>query len=231
MPVSSYNPLKSMRSQLSDGEIYILSFTSLQNEMFAYVLEKETNGSCCVIERMSDLHDNATDGSPHKLLLIDCESRALYRTFEDLNASGINSDDGYIVALFNLLPDQGIEQKALRHGIRGFFYQHDALELLLKGVKALFHGETWLAREILVECATNSGTQPRSRSQNLNGLTSREMEILAFISAGSPNEEIAKKLFISPHTVKTHLYHIFKKIGVPNRLQAALWAMQNLSKK
>jgi len=48
------------------------------------------------------------------------------------------------------------------------------------------------------------------------------------ISAGTKNEHIADKLSISPNTVKTHIYNIFKKINVPNRLQAALWAANNL---
>ena len=64
--------------------------------------------------------------------------------------------------------------------------------------------------------------------QAKNGLSQREMEVLALVSLGTKNEDIAEKLFISPHTVKTHLYHIFKKINVPNRLQAALWAAKNL---
>ena len=61
-----------------------------------------------------------------------------------------------------------------------------------------------------------------------SGLTRRETEILALIAAGHTNEEMAEKLFISPHTVKTHVYNIFQKIAVPNRLQAALWAAKNL---
>ncbi len=59
-------------------------------------------------------------------------------------------------------------------------------------------------------------------------LTSRQTEILALVSVGATNDEIADKLYLSPHTVKTHLYNIFKKINVPNRLQAALWAAKNL---
>jgi DNA-binding NarL/FixJ family response regulator len=59
-------------------------------------------------------------------------------------------------------------------------------------------------------------------------LTSREIEILAMISLGNKNEAIAEKLFISQNTVKTHIYNIFKKIDVPNRLQASLWAAKNL---
>jgi DNA-binding CsgD family transcriptional regulator len=48
------------------------------------------------------------------------------------------------------------------------------------------------------------------------------------VVSGATNEEIAARICISPHTVKTHIYNIFKKIKVPNRLQAALWAAKNL---
>ena len=55
-------------------------------------------------------------------------------------------------------------------------------------------------------------------------LSGREKEVLRFVAVGLGNDEIANKLNLSPHTVKTHLYHIYKKIGVTNRLQATLWA-------
>jgi DNA-binding CsgD family transcriptional regulator len=64
--------------------------------------------------------------------------------------------------------------------------------------------------------------------RNSTGLTKRESEILGTIAEGATNEEIAHKFFISTHTVKSHLYNIFKKVGVSNRLQAALWARSNL---
>ncbi|HCY85736.1 MAG TPA: hypothetical protein DHV36_11430 [Desulfobacteraceae bacterium] len=60
------------------------------------------------------------------------------------------------------------------------------------------------------------------------GLTRREKEILDLIASGFSNQQIADELFISPHTVKTHLHNIFKKINVKRRLQAALWAAENL---
>jgi LuxR family transcriptional regulator of csgAB operon len=59
-------------------------------------------------------------------------------------------------------------------------------------------------------------------------LTKREVEILSTIAEGATNDEIADRFFISPHTVKSHLYNIYKKIGLSNRLQAALWARRNL---
>lgn len=59
-------------------------------------------------------------------------------------------------------------------------------------------------------------------------LTLRQAEILAHVAVGGTNEQIAEKLRISPHTVRNHLYHIHKKLNIPHRLQAALWAAKNL---
>ena len=80
----------------------------------------------------------------------------------------------------------------------------------------------------MAEALVNSTKKKVPQLQNEAGLTPRELEILALVSIGANNEAIAEKLFVSPHTVKTHLYHIFKKINVPSRLQAALWAAKHL---
>ena len=59
-------------------------------------------------------------------------------------------------------------------------------------------------------------------------LTRREVEILQLVASGYANSKIAEELRISPYTVKNHLYNIFKKIKAPTRLQASLWAAENL---
>ena len=59
-------------------------------------------------------------------------------------------------------------------------------------------------------------------------LSQREVEILARVAVGFKNQEIAEKLNLSPHTVDSHLYNVYKKIKAPNRLQAIFWAAKNL---
>ncbi len=59
-------------------------------------------------------------------------------------------------------------------------------------------------------------------------LTRREIQVLQFLKAGGSNMEIADSLFISEHTIKSHLYNIFRKIDVKNRTQATAWAKRNL---
>ena len=62
-------------------------------------------------------------------------------------------------------------------------------------------------------------------------LSRREKEILKHVVYGESNQEIADAMQISLHTVKTHLYNAYKKINVPNRLQAALWGAANLNNR
>ena len=85
-----------------------------------------------------------------------------------------------------------------------------------------------MSRDILVKVALQSRMKTVRTVHEKAGLTHREAEILTLLSIGSSNDDIADKLFISPNTVKTHLYRVFRKIKVPNRFQAALWAAKNL---
>lgn len=81
-----------------------------------------------------------------------------------------------------------------------------------------------------ISFAKSYSITPTEKNENgAANLTSREKEILTRIASGASNREIADALFISHHTVKTHIYNIYKKIKVPNRFQAALWIAENLA--
>ena len=133
-----------------------------------------------------------------------------------------------ILALFNLNQNSGVEKVALGKGIKGFFYKTSDLKILLKGIESILKGQLWIPRDILSECALNSFKQKRIFIKKQTSLTQREIEILNMIGMGASNEEIADKMCIALNTVKTHLYKIYRKINVKNRLGAALWASKNL---
>ena len=137
-----------------------------------------------------------------------------------------------LCCLFNLNAGSGVEMEAVGYGVKGFFYEQENLESLIRGICGVFEGEIWLSRKAISEYI-QSRNNPRQHTHTYGNsgesqLTRREIEILGKLAGGSSNQDIAETLFISRHTVKTHIYNIYKKINVSDRLQAALWATKNL---
>ncbi len=222
----------STETRATAGEVLIVSPRKLDSELFAYTLERELCPKCQIVPDVSALKEACppspdSDGA-RTLLLIDCIENDFDRIMRELSDQQRDPSDHLIVALYNVYPGWGIEEEALRFGVRGFFYRHDGLKLVIKGLHAILCQEVWVSREILLRSATGGKRKKQSAIQEKTGLSIREIEILVLLSSGLQNEEIAQKLFISPNTVKTHLYNIFKKIGVPNRLQATLWVAKNI---
>ncbi|NIQ89281.1 MAG: response regulator transcription factor [Deltaproteobacteria bacterium] len=221
---------KQKSSDASPGNVvYIVGPRKLQNEAIASCLEREIGDQCFVLGDINHIPpDDLKDSSLQRLVLLDCQGKDKKRLLAELRLYLRQSGFANHVALFNVSRDQGIEQSCVPEGIRGFFYEEDQLEIFLKGVKAVREGDWWLPREVMIKCIIE-GTDEDVSSRRANEiLTSRQTEILAQVAVGASNDEIAENLSVSPHTVKTHLYNIFKKIKVTNRLQAALWAAKHL---
>ena len=134
-----------------------------------------------------------------------------------------------ILALFNLCHNDINLSELIDLGVRGFFYDTDQGDIILKGICALKKGEIWVARSDLMKYVSQKHHQTPLLEEMAGLLTRREKEILLLLASGATNEEISRMLFVSPHTVKTHIYNILRKLGVKNRLQAALWAAKHLS--
>jgi DNA-binding NarL/FixJ family response regulator len=136
----------------------------------------------------------------------------------------------HTMALFNIDDRAGtsFEKEAVEKKIRGVFYRHETPELIAKGVVKILQGELWFSRkttsELLLEEQLRRPTVVAAEAM----LTAREKEILSAIASGAGNAEIAGEFFISPHTVKAHLYNIYRKINVNNRLEATLWVARYL---
>jgi DNA-binding NarL/FixJ family response regulator len=216
-------------SVLQDGKvIYILGPIQLQNSLMASFLERAVGAKCFSMETLSGLGNGADDDAPdRKLVLWDCFGKNMQEFFLEYRANAQRISFVDSVALFNLSQGLGIEERIMPLGVQGFFYREDSLEKVAKGVKSIFKGELWVSRSIMSRYIKKGSNEKSLLKEGHSILTAREAEILALVASGATNEQIAEKLFLSRHTVKTHLYNIFKKINVPNRLQAVLWAAKN----
>ncbi len=207
--------------------IYIVGPRKLQNDAIASCLKRETGDECFLLEHIE--HIPQQDDHPlQRLVLFDFHRKDLERILAELRPYLKEKQFTNHTVLFNLPRDQGVEGQCVLEGIQGFFYEQDSLGLFLKGIRAVCEGELWLSREIMTKCILEGTHQEKASKSGNATLTPRQNEILALVAVGGTNDEIADKLCLSPHTVKTHLYNIFKKINVPNRMQAALWAAKNL---
>ena len=197
----------------------------IQNELIASFLRREIDIVCRIGELPSGQDGDRFD---KLLILYDCLGKEPDVCLDELEGLREKWSSESLVVLFNIRSNSDLAENAIRRGVRGIFYEQDSLSCFAKGIQAILNNELWVSREILTKLVLNKDHNVSDKNQGDSILTPREIEILSMIATGGKNEEIAEKLFISPNTVKTHLYNIFKKINVPNRLQAALWAAKNL---
>jgi DNA-binding NarL/FixJ family response regulator len=214
---------------LADRLIYIIGPQSLQNELMASFLHQETGAKCMARKnaRRIPLGDKRKISKP-ALILLDCLEKKFENYLSELESNVKTILKKHFIALFNINRWHGIEEKALKKGVRGFFYEHDPLHIFPKGITVIFNGQLWASRRILSKTILEINDKVIVTEKEAQILTLREVEILSMAAAGATNEQIADELFISANTVRTHIYNIFKKINVPNRLQASLWAAKNL---
>ena len=126
-------------------------------------------------------------------------------------------------------PRQTLE--ALQLGARGVVLKESATSLLLKSIRAVRAGQYWVGNAAvsdLVMTLRDLRSLPDEESGKKRfGLTPRELEVVSAIVAGYTNKDISEKFHISEQTVKHHLTNIFDKLGVSNRLELALFAVNH----
>ena len=120
--------------------------------------------------------------------------------------------------------------EALQLGARGVVLKDAAVAHLSACIKAVMQGQYWLeGRPVqnLVQVLRDLTAQTAPPPRKTFGLTARELEVVTLITEGSTNKHIAETFGISEETVKRHLTNIFNKIGVGNRLELALFALNH----
>jgi two-component system nitrate/nitrite response regulator NarL len=120
--------------------------------------------------------------------------------------------------------------EALQLGARGVVLKDAAVEHLTECIRAVMQGQYWLEGkpvQNLVQVLRDLTVQTASPPRKTFGLTTRELEVVTLITEGCTNKDIAKTFGISEETVKRHLTNIFNKLGVGNRLELALFALNH----
>ncbi len=118
--------------------------------------------------------------------------------------------------------------EALRVGASGFLVKDTEPVDLINGVRAVARGDALLSpsvtRRLIAEFAARAKT-PAATSR-LDALTEREREVMALVAGGLSNEEIARQLFVSPATAKTHVSRAMTKLGARDRAQLVVIAYE-----
>ncbi len=152
------------------------------------------------------------------------------------------------IEVLRRIKDMGIESKVIMltiHNDREYLYEtvnmgadgyvlKDAdSDTLIKAIKDVYRGKSYIQPNLakLLVDTYKSGDDENNDYAKKQSLTKREYEVIGLIAEGLNNREIAEKLFISEKTVKNHASNIFRKIGVSDRIQAAIFAYKNNIRK
>ncbi|MGW7465315.1 response regulator [Streptomyces xantholiticus] len=119
--------------------------------------------------------------------------------------------------------------EAIRSGASGFLVKDTEPDELLRAVRAVVEGDALLSpgvtRRLIAEFAARS--KEPAKAEGLGELTDREREVMALVGIGLSNEEIARRLVVSPLTAKTHVSRTMVKLGARDRAQLVVLAYES----
>ena len=156
----------------------------------------------------------------------------------DLNMKGMNGIETLSslrdrevtsrIVMFTVSDNQEDVVAALQAGADGYLLKDMEPNDLIEKIRLAANGQLVLSKELteLLALAIQSKHR-RDDKVDAKTMTKRERQILKLIAAGMTNKHIARKLDITEGTVKVHIKHLFKKLHLKSRVEAAIWAMEN----
>lgn len=212
---------------VSEHQVYVAGGQQLQNSLLAEFLGKQ-DVSARSLKRIEEVTAEELGQVAQALFLVDFSTIDINETIAHLLDIDQDIDTDLFIAVFNVDEEDSLSRLAGLPMVNGGFLHDCPQDLLLKGIRAMFEGELWLPRKVLQQYLMKSRAFNKTFSRSEVNLTDREVEVLKVMATGAKNSDIARSLNLSPHTIKTHIYNIFKKINASNRLQAVNWAQENL---
>lgn len=222
---------QAMQNTNGDGngqKLFVGGTQRLTNEVICYYLGCKT-GFACSTGTLDDLLEvlKSADGEKLKVILLDYDTPEIREKLGGDLGEFLGQLGGLPTIIFNFNAEARVK-RWIAHGVRGLLYMSDPSQNMVKAVKAVTEGHMWIPRQAMSVCLGELHETQHGNGNGAHRLTQREREILTILASGTTNAEMADRLFISPFTVKVHIQNIFKKLGVPNRVKAAIWAQRNL---
>jgi len=205
--------------RLTGKVIHVIGPRRLENDLLVSFIGRETGADCFVtnFDNMEILMGNSAR-NPGQLLLIDYREPRLHEILKLACANGCRSLlERRLISLFKAEKNKGTADPICPENACGILYKCDSAMDLLDWIYRLYN-----VADHEKSVATHSMEVP-SETRSARPLTWRELQLLMLMTDGLRNHEIADRIGISRHTVRTHLYNIFAKIGARNRLEAMSW--------
>jgi DNA-binding NarL/FixJ family response regulator len=185
----------------------------------------ESNPGLCIVRETGDGAAAVAlvrELEPDILLLgLTHGKRSAAETIRELAAAGSSTR----TLLLTDRVDSPEVMSALQFGARAVVPKDSAPEVLFECIQSVMAGRYWIGREQVSGVATSLRKfETARRRTKAFGLTRREIDIVREVVAGYTNKEIAERATITENTVKSHLTHIFNKLGASNRVELALFA-------
>ncbi|HCE3243612.1 TPA: helix-turn-helix transcriptional regulator [Vibrio parahaemolyticus] len=215
-----------MNTNTTNNTVLLFTFNNIQGRGLQTAIEQNLEKPV-LLTRGADVNFPSTRDE-HYVAIVDSSLPELPEVKQTL--SELEHVDATV--LVNAEPNLRIESLLTWSNLKGLFYFEDDFDKVMMGLKGILNGENWLSRDILNQLISHllslNNTVGELETKLEMELTRREMQVLSALCQGGSNLDIADSLFVSEHTVKSHLYSIFRKLEVKNRMQAITWAKRNL---
>lgn len=142
----------------------------------------------------------------------------------------VEEDPNVRIVMLTVATDEAAVAGAVRAGACGYLVKDSPIDEVVDAARAAARGIAWLspgAAGALLERVRREQVHPVMDPAALESLTAREVEVLRLLAQGHENAEIASELGISARTAKNHVSSILAKLELTNRVQAAVFAVQN----
>ncbi len=132
------------------------------------------------------------------------------------------------VLILTSYADDELVMEAINSGAAGYVLKQIGIEELLRAIRAVGAGDAVLDPQITVRVLKRVRQLERTAAASaFHDLSEREMQVLLRVAQGKSNAEIGKELHLSPTTVRNHVSTILSKLGLSNRIEAAIYAVRN----